>query len=139
MFSLVYVSTATVEFKKPDLEDLLRKSRVNNATLEVTGLLLFKDGNFMQVLEGSEATVNALYKRIAGDSRHSGSMILLTQHSPTRAFEEWSMAFRDLADPDVRALPGFSTFMNQYTQPQDAFRDPTRAQRLLQFFKENMR
>lgn len=139
MFSLVYVSTATVEFSKRDLEDLLKKSRGNNTALGVTGLLLFKDGNFMQVLEGQEPTVNSLYKKILLDTRHAGSMILLTLRSDERAFGDWSMAFRDLNDPEVRATPGFSTFLNEHPDQQDLFRDPTRAQRLLQLFKQNMR
>jgi hypothetical protein len=49
------------------------------------------------------------------------------------------MAFRDLDDPTVRATAGFSTFLNEYPDPRDLFRDPTRAQRLLQFFRASMR
>jgi hypothetical protein len=139
MFSLVYVSTATVEFSKTALEDLLKKSRTNNAALDITGLLLFKDGNFMQVLEGDEPAVKSLYQKILRDSRHAGTLILLTQQTNERSFGDWSMAFRDLNDPTVRAIAGFSTFLNEYPDPRDLFRDPTRVQRLLEFFRASMR
>jgi len=139
MFSLVYVSTATVPFSKADLQDLLAKSRSNNAALGVTGLLLFADGNFMQILEGEEATVRDLYRSIARDPRHAGTIVLLTERAGERAFGDWSMAFRDLNDPTVREMPGFSTFLNQSPDQSALFRDPTRAQRLLHFFKRSMR
>jgi Sensors of blue-light using FAD len=139
MFSLLYVSSATVPFSKQDLQELLLKSRRNNTALEVTGLLLFKDGNFMQVLEGDERNVNAVYQRILLDSRHAGTMILLKQHTAARDFAEWSMAFRDMNDPQVRATPGFNSFLNENPDDKALFRDPTRAQRLLQFFKQSMR
>ena len=139
MFSLVYVSSATVPFSKQDLQELLVKSRRNNTALEVTGLLLFKDGNFMQVLEGDERNVTAVYQRILLDTRHAGSMILLKQHIAARDFADWSMAFRDMNDPEVRATPGFNSFLNENPDDKALFRDPTRAQRLLQFFKQSMR
>lgn len=139
MFSLTYVSTATVHFTRSQLQDLLIKSRSNNEALGITGLLLFKDGNFMQTLEGDEPAVRALYDKIANDSRHSGSSILLIEHPTGRAFGEWAMAYRDLNDAAVRATPGFSTFLNQNPDETALFRDPTPAQRLLQFFRQNMR
>lgn len=139
MFSLTYVSTATVHFTRPQLHDLLVKSRSNNEALGITGLLLFKDGNFMQTLEGEEGSVRALYGKIASDTRHAGSSILLTGHVATRAFGDWAMAFRDLNDAAVKATPGFSTFLNQNPDQAALFRDPTPAQRLLEFFKQSMR
>jgi len=49
---LVYVSSATELFSDTQLENLLLRSRQNNSTLGITGMLLYKDGNFMQCLEG---------------------------------------------------------------------------------------
>lgn len=36
-------------------------TRANNEKLSVSGMLFYKDGNFMQVLEGEEAIVKDLY------------------------------------------------------------------------------
>jgi len=73
---LVYVSSATLPFSGEDLRALLATCRENNAELGVTGMLLYKDGNFMQVLEGDEQAVRGLYARIAADPRHGGEITL---------------------------------------------------------------
>ena len=64
MFHLVYFSSATKEFTKPELQKLLDEGRKKNSKLGVTGMLLYKDGNFMQVLEGEEKVVTKLISTI---------------------------------------------------------------------------
>ena len=51
MFHVVYVSSSTQTFTQSDLQMLLQKARDKNTQLDLTGMLLYKDGNFMQVLE----------------------------------------------------------------------------------------
>jgi Sensors of blue-light using FAD len=75
VFSLLYLSQSTIPFSKQDLRELLTKSRENNSQLGITGMLLFKGGNFLQVLEGRQETVMSLYERISRDSRHSQSQL----------------------------------------------------------------
>ena len=53
IFSLVYVSEGNTTFSKKDLRELLTKSRENNSKLKISGMLLYKGGNFLQVLEDS--------------------------------------------------------------------------------------
>lgn len=50
MFSLTYVSSVVEPFSERELGELLPKSRENSRRLDITGMLLYKDGNFMQVL-----------------------------------------------------------------------------------------
>jgi hypothetical protein len=139
MYSLVYVSSATIPFSDEQLRALLAQCRRDNAVSEISGMLLYKGGNFMQLLEGEEARVTALYHKIATDPRHSGSMILLKSHGERRMFADWSMAFRNLNDPSVAELPGFSPFLNTNFNDREFFANPSRAQALLQFFKQSMR
>lgn len=139
MYQIVYVSSATVRFTTPDLFDLLAKSRANNARAGVSGMLLFRDGNFMQALEGPEEAVRATYERIGRDPRHAGAMVLLRGPVEARQFSEWSMGFRDLAAPSARAAAGFSEFLNTPLTGAEFAADPSRAQRLLLSFKANMR
>ena len=61
MFRLIYVSTAVRLLNKDELVEILNVSREKNARLNITGLLLYKDGNFMQLLEGRKEDVLALY------------------------------------------------------------------------------
>ena len=138
LYRIVYLSSATNLFDKPALLDLLRKAREKNQILGVTGMLLYKDGDFMQLLEGERATVKALYRTIAGDSRHSGTTLILEEDAPERLFSDWSMGFRDLSDPDVQATPGFSQFMNS-RRVADGFGDnPAASLELLRLFQPRL-
>lgn len=139
MYSLVYVSSATIDFTPTELRALLDQSRRDNAAKQISGILLFKGGNFMQLLEGDEPTVTALYQKISRDPRHSGSLVLLTSHADERMFADWSMAFRDLNDTSVTSLPGFSQFLNTDFNSREFSASPSRAHALLQYFKQSMR
>src|SRR4028118_630971 len=105
MFFLVYVSSATRPFSGEDLRVLLETCRKNNAELGITGMLLYKDGNFMQVLEGDEEAVRGLHARIAADPRHRAEITLQEGFAEWRQFPDWSMGFRDLNSPDGGSGP----------------------------------
>lgn len=139
MFFIIYASSATENFTRDQLLELLAKSRSNNAAIGVTGILLYKDGNFIQVLEGEEDVVRTLYAKIAKDTRHKGITRLLQGVEAERQFPNWSMGFRDLKDPDVAALPGYTEFLNTPLTGTEFAGDPTRCQRLLLVFKRSMR
>ncbi|MEA3207579.1 MAG: hypothetical protein QOE70_636 [Chthoniobacter sp.] len=134
MFSLAYVSSAIHEFTKSELLDLMSKAAANNSQRGLTGMLLHKDGNFMQVLEGEEGTVRAIYSKIADDRRHRGLLILLQGHQPDRMFPAWSMTFRDLNSPEVAGTPGYSEFLNSPLTGKEFFPDSSRCQKLLMTF-----
>ena len=76
MYFLVYVSAAVTWFSESELRALLTSARFRNEHAGITGMLLYKDGNFMQALEGPEDAVRALYRRIEGDRRHRGLLVL---------------------------------------------------------------
>ncbi len=109
---LVYVSAAITPFTKRQLIDLLQQARDKNRRLGVTGLLVYRRGWFMQVLEGEKSAVRDLFATIAEDDRHRGVTVMAEGDYPKRQFPDWSMGFRDLDDPQVRAMDGFSEFMN---------------------------
>jgi hypothetical protein len=121
-----------------DLRVLLETCRKNNAELGVTGMLLYKDGNFMQVLEGDEGAVRGLYERIAADPRHGGEITLQQGFAEGRQFPDWSMGFRDLDSPEASADPGYSEFLNAPLTGREFSGDPSRAQKLLITFKRTM-
>ena len=102
-------------------------------------MLLYKDGNFMQVLEGDEDTVRALSTKIADDPRHRGLITLLQGPREERQFPDWSMGFCDLASAEVLSIPGYNEFLNTPLTREEFSADPSRSQRLLLTFKENMR
>jgi len=75
-------------------------------------MLLYKDGNFMQAIEGDEDVVRALHARIALDPRHRGLITLLEGSVPERQFPDWSMGFQNLDAGDAQSVPGYSQFLN---------------------------
>jgi len=112
MFFLVYASSAAELFSQTELLELLAKARENNTRLGVSGMLLYKGGNFMQVLEGEEQTVRALYTKISHDQRHRGLLALLQGEQAERQFPDWSMGFHNLDGEEALAIPGYSDFLN---------------------------
>jgi hypothetical protein len=97
LFCLVYASTSILS-DKPDLareqiEQILLISRRNNEAAEITGVLLFSDTNFSQVLEGPRIEVERLYETLNHDPRHKDLILLLSEPLPARQFSDWSMAY----------------------------------------------
>jgi Sensors of blue-light using FAD len=138
MLSLVYVSSANQAFSDGDLMVLLQQSREKNERLRITGMLLYKDGNFMQVLEGPDDAVTPLYATIESDFRHHGLIELLRRPIQAREFPSWSMGFQKLRDVDLQQTPGYSTFLNEPLNSRGFQSDPTRAQKLLAVFRDKI-
>lgn len=105
MFHLIYLSQARTGLTKARLRAVLEKSRVKNTSLGVTGLLLYHEGRILQVLEGEERAVRALYDIIRGDPRHGNCTTLLEEPLAARQYPHWPMAFRDLAPSNEGMAP----------------------------------
>lgn len=102
--TIIYVSSARRLMKETELETLLAKARERNGQLGITGLLLYRDGNFMQLLEGPEAAVREVYAAIEKDDRHHQVIMLASDHDAEREFSEWTMAYGRLDDAGWQAL-----------------------------------
>lgn len=99
MFRIIYVSTATSAFSDDELSSLLEGARVRNLGSNVTGMLVFSGGDFLQVLEGEPSQVIATYDRIAQDQRHADITVLQrgVGYGP-RLFAGWTMGFKAMSD-----------------------------------------
>jgi len=135
LYFLIYVSIASDDLGREQLLDLLRVSRENNLRDDITGLLLYKERRFMQLLEGSETAVCATYGRVARDPRHHDATVLLEGETAERDFADWSMGFHDLDAEVARSTPGFSSFLNVRFSVFDFASDPSRAHQLLRIFR----
>lgn len=139
MIYLVYISSATKLFTEAELLELLEKARANNQRDGITGMLLYSNGNFIQVIEGDEAAVLSLHKRILADPRHTRIMTLLQRPLTKRMFAEWSMGFRnlDLAPEEMPA--GFTRFLVEASAPTSSSANGEIVYKLLLNFRETMR
>lgn len=90
---LVYISKATVPFTSASLKELTELANNNNEKLNVTGCMAYASGYFLQLLEGSEETVDSLYRKIEKDNRHKGTKLLLEARidDDKRLFDKWFM------------------------------------------------
>jgi hypothetical protein len=133
VFYLIYVSHAADGLKSSDLHDILNKAHQVNANLGITGLLLYKNKRFMQLIEGQEDTVRGLYQKILQDPRHRDLIVLQEDTEPERQFPEWSMAFRNL-----NTLPSADKLESGEIEfADDALeRHSNKATQLLHLFKE---
>jgi len=138
MISLTYVSFATQPFSARELLDLLTVARENNSKLAVTGLLLYRDRSFMQVLEGRSPTVHMLFRRIARDPRHNEVKSILQESIQERVFPDWSMGFQDLKSADARGAPGFNEFLDTPLTSEAFADDAGRVRQLLGLFKRRL-
>ena len=87
LFHLGYVSTETRRFSVNQLVSLLNEARTANASRDITGLLLYREGSFYQVLEGHEASVMKTFGSIQGDHRHQEIEVLFFRtHGRARIF-----------------------------------------------------
>ena len=71
MIQLIYVSTSARRISKDDLQAILLASIHHNSEKNITGLLLYDQGTFCQVLEGEAEDVHALFSKILKDERHT--------------------------------------------------------------------
>jgi hypothetical protein len=138
VYAVAYVSSEAMRFSDQDLQDLLNESRGKNKTAGITGLLLFKDGNFMQLLEGPKEVVLALMTRIKSDRRHRSVRLLMEEEIQDREFSDWAMAFRKLNSETVTDCPGYSDFLEVPLTNDHVCGDPSKSRRCLQIFKKSV-
>jgi predicted sulfurtransferase len=105
LLSITYVSSTKELLSVQELVELLEAIRPKNDELELTGMLLYSGGNVIQTIEGPEESVDKVFASIQADSRHTGIKVLQRQQVETRAFPQWSMAFRNLSERETHDVP----------------------------------
>jgi hypothetical protein len=97
--------------EEAELLELLEAARVRNGELGITGLLLYAEGNFIQVIEGAPDGVELLYRRIKRDPRHRRFTPLLDHMIESRNFEGWQMGFERIKSEALRQATGVADLM----------------------------
>lgn len=101
LWVLVYGSASVGTIDEETLRSILRTSREYNVRLGVTGALFYRNGNFLQVLEGEESVVRELFGRIRTDPRHTGCFSLLEGEFEERLFPARAMEFQTDTDRSI--------------------------------------
>jgi EAL domain-containing protein (putative c-di-GMP-specific phosphodiesterase class I) len=131
---LIYSSAATQPFDDTEMAQLLRKARANNARLGVTGMLLYENGSFFQILEGNSAAITLLYQNIARDARHTKVVTIIQEPIAKRSFDEWTMGYSRVNPQELDEIVGLNDFFTgstSFTQINSG-----RAKKLLAAFRD---
>ncbi len=135
MLQLIYTSEAKNNFSPGELQNLLLTARRNNDRDAITGMLLYEDGTFLQVLEGENEVIESTYQRIAADKRHHKIMLIARFEIDHRSFHDWEMGFFDASGGKLLQLPGYSNFLNKKTVELENLEDGDKAREVLLNFK----
>jgi hypothetical protein len=139
LIQLVYVSSGTRKFATGELVELLRVSRRNNQSNDITGMLIYHDGNFIQVLEGPPQPVAETFRRIGEDRRHRGLIEMLNQTIDQRDFPDWTMGFVAIEKDMPPDLLGFADLLKGNIAGVNKSGQQDIARRLIAQFRESMR
>jgi hypothetical protein len=136
VLSLAYVSSAAVAFTDDDIAAVLTLSRSNNASLDITGVLLYRDGRFIQILEGPDDVVRERFAVIAADPRHRGIHTVSEETIDGRQFPEWTMGYRPLTEAAVSRFPDYDDFFEGRVADDILTDDGKRARLLLEWLRD---
>lgn len=110
---LLYISTQTKKLKIKDVKEIVRKSQKKNKQHHVTGLLLYYEGSFCQIIEGPKKEIDVIFKRIMNDPNHRNIITLQDDMVENRAFKDWSMAFQNIQheELDQKGVEAIKTYI----------------------------
>lgn len=92
--TIVYISAAAPDFREEDLDSLLATARRNNGASGITGMLLYAEGAFIQVLEGETEALDTTMERIRLNPLHRHIMEIHRAEISERSFSGWAMGCR---------------------------------------------
>lgn len=131
MYYIIYVSSSAHLMSDNGLKDILVKSYQKNKRLGITGMLLYSEGNIIQLLEGDEKKVTDLYNEIRKDFRHHDIVKVGEGMIEERNFGDWTMGFESFSSKEFSKLEG-------YRNPDDDdYAVTSSALTLLRIFAEN--
>lgn len=110
LMHMIYCSAASPGFDEAAVPLILQQSRAGNGRLDVTGMLLYVQGSFFQVLEGAASIVEPLYEKIRVDPRHHRVTRIIAEPILKRDFGEWTMGYSALGIAEAGELLGENDF-----------------------------
>ncbi|MGP9544297.1 BLUF domain-containing protein [Psychrobacter sp. AOP7-B1-25] len=102
MKCVAYVSRVPIQDRSirmpTGLSDIITVSSKHNPESQITGIISYREGQYLQVLEGPSAEVDKLMAKIASDPRHEDIWVFLDQNVTERSFKNWGVSVFDFVD-----------------------------------------
>jgi hypothetical protein len=104
LVELLYCSVSVApKLTDEDLNHILASARRRNLAEDITGMLIYHRGEFVQILEGENKSVANVYEKFIGsDLRHTAINKVQENTILHRSFHEWSMGF--VGAPEIESL-----------------------------------
>lgn len=96
LVEFIYTSRVKEALSYEELHRIQEQAEQHNALHNITGMLLYDKRHFMQVLEGDECEIKALYEKIKCDPRHYDVEALISSPIEKRNFPSWAMGLVEL-------------------------------------------
>lgn len=116
MKHILYVSSLNQEAHGPlvprHLLEIYESAKHNNRKHNITGILAYKAGYYIQVIEGPDKNVDTLFRNILRDKRHTDIQVLIDRTSSTRYFRMWGFE----SSLDLSCSPDFAKFAAGYQE-----------------------
>ena len=112
IYQIIYLSKTETDLSDEVLEAILTQAQKNNSAQGLTGILLYENREFLQVLEGGYDAVKSALARISNDPRHNDMVLLYDGRVNKRAFAKWKMGFARLETSQRSKLEQLNDFFD---------------------------
>ena len=115
MITLIYHSTSIEDSSTEELINFLSFVRSENISLNVTGILLYHNNEILHIMEGKTDVILPLFEKVKADSRHINVKKLIHFQIKERAYDDWSMAFKQVSGKDMLSINGYLNIEDNQT------------------------
>lgn len=112
---LIYVSNRKSNCTEQEIEKILESCKKNNPGLDITGVLLYNNKVFLQLVEGEYKIIIETYDKIKKDNRHEKCVMLSCVTIKEKSFSSWNMGLKKI-DNTIDVLTNISKEEKKYLE-----------------------
>jgi len=139
LYEILYSSVAIQKFSADGIQSLLSQCFENNKENDITGCMIYKKREFIQVIEGEKKHVKALFEKIKHDKRHTKVQIIWEGETKQRSFNQWLMGFYNFDELNIAEIQGFADILQKEIKEAPKTDHESIASRLFTLMSEDIR
>ncbi len=93
MHLIVYISkiAKNIEDAQDVVRNIVESAKQHNKSVDITGVLFYENGHFLQALEGEKSPLIKTFEKISKDPRHNQIIKIIDEPISARSFVDWSL------------------------------------------------
>jgi len=115
MKAIMYKSIPKNGVDKGKFKELLASSQQRNQARDITGYIYLSKTKIVQLIEGNDIIIDALFNRIKIDNRHTDVVVILDKKIEKRTMMNWNMAILDFWNAHNGKFDEFSLLDKLYS------------------------